>query len=196
MTYAELAERIRVGASTKVVGALVREMAATMLGAEEAARERLSGAVLTPRTGNLRRSIVSVVDDPAGYVVTGRLRAGGGAKEVGYARIHEEGGVILPVNARALAFPTQLAKTAVGANKVASPRQIPGLRLVWHKGSPRGYLVKDIVGRRARSEIWFILVGRVTMPKRPYLRPSVDEAARDMGPRMTRAVHRALGMAP
>lgn len=194
MTYGQLAARIREAALTKVGPALAAEMATTMLEAEGLAKGRLGGQVLNPRTGNLRRSLASFVEAESALKLRGVLRAGGGARDVRYARIHEEGGTILPVNARALAIPTKFAQTAVGASKYASPRQVPGLRYVWPKGSPRGYLIRDVGGRNARSEIWFILVGRVTMPARPYLAPSRDEAARDIGTRMARAAHRALGL--
>lgn len=129
---------------------------------------------------------------------SGILRAGGGTRDVQYARIHEEGGTILPKQARALAIPTRFARTQAGVSRVASPRQVAGLRMVWPKGSPRGYLVKDIAGgrgRRARTEIWFILVGRVVMPRRPYLAPSVAEAWQGIEGRMVAAVHRVLGLA-
>jgi phage gpG-like protein len=98
---------------------------------------KLSGQVLNQRTGALAASLFSRVTDDASGVVG----------EVGvnrpYARIHEYGGVIEPVNALALRF------------------QINGQ---------------------------WVMVKRVVMPERSYLRSTLAEMSDEIRTRLTAAV--------
>lgn len=194
MTGEEFATRLRAAAERRVERELRAEMGATVADAENRAKARLSGAVLNVRAGYLRRSIVGLVDAPTGLTLVGRVRAGGGTKEVSYARIHEEGGTIRPRNGRFLAIPTD--NVPGGMTKVG-PRDIPNLRFVEIRGGAMGMLVRDRAGRGkagtgARADVMFWLVHRVDVPKRPYLLPSVQEASADFPDRMREAVNRAL----
>lgn len=84
--------------------AIVQKMYAAVAAIEAKTKENLSGPVLKVRTGRLRASIKSDVQDQ-GTAVTGTV----GSYGVPYARIQEFGGttgphVILPVKAQVLAF--------------------------------------------------------------------------------------------
>lgn len=88
--------------------------------------DKLSGQVLNAQTGNLRDSITETVSDDASGV-----KAIVGSSVI-YAAIHEFGGIIEPVNAKALRF--------------------------------------EIDGR-------FIMVQRVVMPERSFLRSTLADRA-------------------
>lgn len=191
MTFDQFRARIRAAGETRLQAALRREMATTVEDAVGRAKDRLGGDVLMVRTGNLRRSITGEVVRADASGVEGVVMAGGGPRSVRYAAIHEYGGIIRPTKAKALAIPLQRAKTASGVGRYASPRQVQGLALLWPKGSPRGWLVK----RKKRStEFWFMLVRRVVIPERPYVRPSVREAVTGLRSRVHDAFADALGV--
>jgi len=72
----------------------------------------ISGQVLTPRTGNLRRRVFSTVTKRGtGWV----LRVG--VHGVPYAAIHEMGGVVKAKSGKWLTIPLEGAKTAVGVTR-------------------------------------------------------------------------------
>lgn len=102
--------------------------------AGEISRNYLSGQRLNRRTGTLARSIV-------GQTITFRglpaMRVGvirGPA--LAYAAAQEFGAVITPRRAKALAIPTDEAKTAAGVERYGGPRNFPGeLRFVPFRNS-------------------------------------------------------------
>ncbi len=191
MTFDQFRARLQSAAETRLHAALRREMATTVEDAVGRAKARLGGDVLMVRTGNLRRSITGEVVRADASGIEGAVMAGGGPRAVRYAAIHEYGGTIRPVNAKALAIPLKRAQNPNKSAKYASPRQVQGLTLIWPKGSPRGWLVK----RKKRStEFWFKLVRKVTIPERPYVRPSVREAVTGLRGRVHDAFTDALGL--
>ena len=103
MTPGELAVELR-GAPASILKTLAREVRAAGLRAEGQARENV-GARLQVRSGQLRRSVqADLVEEGPGALLL-RLRAGGGTKELAYARVQELGGTIRPRNGRFLAIP-------------------------------------------------------------------------------------------
>lgn len=86
------------------------------------------------------------------------------------AAIHQYGGVVRPKGGRALAIP--LTRQAVTAG---SPRRMPGLVLVWPKGSKAGWLQTAPQGRK-KVVRHFLLVAKVTIPARPFLGWNSDMA--------------------
>jgi phage gpG-like protein len=89
----------------KLRTALVRKVTALALKLEAKVKDKLTNKVLHVRTGALRRSIFSQVDDTA-TSVTGKVGSSGDVK---YAAIHEFGGrtrahIIEPKKAKVLAF--------------------------------------------------------------------------------------------
>lgn len=193
MTFDEFATRLQVAATKRVAAEVHREMGTVVEEAIGLAKGRLGGAVLNTRSGNLRRSITGEVVPTSSAAVEGKVRAGGGDRDVRYARIHELGGVIVPKNGKFLAIPTNLAP---GGQTKHGPRDVPDLRFVPIRGGAMGLLVRERRGRHGlRSEILYILVRRVQIPKRPYMEPSVREATVDMGDRMREAMNRAVGAA-
>ena len=90
---------------SKVHAALLRKVTALDLKLEAKVKQKLSGEVLNVRTGALRASIFSAVEDNTSSIF-GKVASTGDVK---YARIHEYGGTtppheILPSKAKALAF--------------------------------------------------------------------------------------------
>lgn len=199
MTFAEYADRLRLAGTKRLQAAMHTEMATTVEDAIGRTQERLGGAVLRVRSGNLRRSITGVTEMENGPVAIGKVRAGGGQRDVRYARIHELGGVITPNGnsgggGKFLAIPTSMAP---GGQTKHTARDVPGLRFQPIRGGSMGLLVRDNPGakrggRGARSDILYILVRRVTMPARPYLRPSVMEANAGLADRMRQAMNQLM----
>lgn len=165
-------------------------MVETGLKAEGAAKLAVTSggkSGLNARSGALRNSIRSVVRDISGVGQSEmELSAGGrfGGNDVRYARIHELGGTIRPKRANNLAIPTSAAKTAAGVSRVPSPRD---MALSWApmKGGP-GMLVDE------SGTPMFILRKSVTIPARPYLKPSLDGAVQGFRARLGTAMARAL----
>lgn len=81
---------------------------------------------------------------------------------VEYAALHQYGNVIRPKKAKALTIP--LTAEAVNAGRA---RSFPGgLKLVWPKGKPFGWLVQD---KGKVSIMHYMLVPKSTVPARPFL---------------------------
>lgn len=94
-----------------------------------------------------------------------------------YARLMQEGGIVRPKTAKALAIPlTREARKA--ASNVASIRDIPNLVFLPSKGKPEtiGVLGKVAKGTSKKTGVqkgdfvpWFALRKSVTIPARPFL---------------------------
>jgi phage gpG-like protein len=117
-------------------------------------------------TGYLRQSITWILNDKAL-----RLRVGTG---VIYGRILELGGPVRPVKAKMLSVPiSKEAKKHKG-----SPRIFPKpLQMIQRKGGPP-LLIEERKGGchgGQRCIIHYVLVPKVVIAKRPYLRPTLEE---------------------
>ena len=171
-----LAEASRGGALHKLVRGELHRLAKT---AERAAKLRVTGGnPLNTRSGRLRSSIRSGVrgGTKGGHkgTIEGWLRAGGSSRkgQVKYARIHEEGGVIVPRKAKWLTIPVGPAKTKAGVAR-GGARSFKSLMFMPDFKDPqKAYLI-----HRFSGALFFILVKRVVIPKRPFLKPSIEEAA-------------------
>jgi len=145
--------------------------------------------IFRQRSGQLRRSSEANLEEQNGQLA---IRARNRAR---YARAQELGGVIEPVTSKFLRIPTENAMTAQGIDKMPGPLRATApegfFQLVRTKAG-RLMLVHDVGGRNARSEIWYWLVPRVTLPPRPFLRPAVDEAMKVASTRIAKAIRRAL----
>ena len=183
-----LAEASTGGALRRLVRSTLKDAA---FGAERAAKLRVTGGnPLNSRSGRLRASIRSGArsgsrSTQAG-TIEGFLRAGGPSRRgvVRYARLQEFGskGPITPKKGKWLAIPTKAQKTAAGVSR-GGPRTVQGL---WfHQTHPdKAYLLKRIGradrrhrARRGKNIALFLLLKSVVVPARPFLRPSIDEAA-------------------
>lgn len=92
-----------------------------------------------------------------------------GAELVTIARANEYGVTIKPKNKKFLALPTENARGK-------RPRDFGDqLKFIPIQGGTKGLLVKEVGGRRARSEVFFILVKSVTIPERSFLRAGFDK---------------------
>jgi len=91
-----------------------------------------------------------------------------------YARIHEQGGVITPKSAKALAVPIHPE-----AKKASGPRSFSDLVFIPRAGKPP-LLARIRAGgpkraREATMDVMYVLLKSVTLPPRPYLRPSLTK---------------------
>lgn len=165
-----------------VRGIIAREAQRVGLRAQRLVREGyLTGQRLQVRSGRLRASVEYDVRDE-GAAVTLALRAGGGAKDVRYARLQEYGGIVKPVVAKYLAIPVGPALTGRGTPRYPSPRDVPGLTFALsRRGQPM--LVKRSDERRGKrrtaqaGEVWYLLRRSVTIRGVHYLRDARDAAA-------------------
>jgi len=95
---------------------------------------------------------------------------------VEYARIHEFGGMIRPVTKKALAVPIGVQGRRAARN--AGSAGIGSLNLTFIDRSSKGLpplLVKppgNAERKGAKTEVLFVLLPSVYMPKRPYMRPT------------------------
>lgn len=89
-----------------------------------------------------------------------------------YAAIQEFGGTIVPVDAGALTVPIHpLAKKA--ASMGLGARSFPDLVLIERVGRPPLLVrIKD-KGRNKRFDIMYVLLPKVVIPAKPYLRPAL-----------------------
>ena len=90
-----------------------------------------------------------------------------------YAKIQEFGGRIVPKKAKFLAVPVGVAGQRAARDAKGDLRSLQ-LR-VQRTASGKLLLVRDVGGRHAKTEILFVLVKSVTLPARPYFRPSIAE---------------------
>lgn len=135
-----------------------------------------SNATTAPRVraGTLRRAIRGRVELQGTVLVALTLSAGEDSPAAAYASVQEKGATIRPRRGRFLAIPLGPALTASGVAKVKSPREVADLRFQPLRGGAMGMLVKDHKGRRARSELWFLLVRSVTVPATRFLGRAMD----------------------
>lgn len=156
--------------------------------AEKKAKHKAS-AVLTPRTGHLVQSITGRAKKGRGEIVIS-LRAGGGRKDVKYAKTHEQDGkrgsrlVIKPKSSKFLTIPVHpKLKTAAGVRRYPSARDVPGLTFAQ---SLRG---QPLLLHHKTGEVWYLLRKSVVIESRPFLRPTVDLIRK----KMLKDIAKALG---
>ena len=132
---------------------------------------------LNVRSGRLRGSISgSAMKGTRGNVVL-QLQAGGRDKDVSYARIHEEGGTIRPVNAKFLTIPiSDKLFTGAGVQRYKSVRDVPDPLTFGQSRKGQPLLLHEVTG-----EVCYILKKQVKIPRRPYLKPAVDRVSREIG---------------
>lgn len=180
----EWSRELRAIARTTLPAELRREAIRAALDGEGKAKRRISGTPLHSRTGLLRRSIRGTVPAgrDAGDVVV-RLEA-----SPKYAATHEYGATIKPTRSRYLAIPLGAMKTRAGVSRVPSPRSVPDA-FFWQSKAGNKFIA------RARPdggiEPLFLLREQVRIKARPFIRPSLAEAAAGLRRRLGAAVRRA-----
>lgn len=175
------------------LGTVVRPpMVEVAIDAQRRATDRVSGPVLNVRTNRLRSSIAGTVQDGS----TGGmsmpevvLAAGGrtGGDDVKYARIHELGGDIRPRKGQFLTIPVHPSlKTAAGVSRYASARMVPGLTYA------KTLAGQSLLVHEETGEVYYILRRLVRVKARPYLQPSLREAAPELRPLILASLRRYL----
>ena len=187
-------KRISVEAVRAAVG-IAFQRGATKVGGF-IAKNFLSGQVLRRRTGNLARSVEGVYEVSDGLP---RLRVGVFKSPArNYARIQEFGGIIKPVKAKSLAVPVGAgAITPAGVPKYASPREYPGeLQYIpINRGNVAAILVDPQEKSKAEGESMkatYLLLRRVRVKARPFLRPGVMAFLPELTAEVSRAVRKAI----
>jgi hypothetical protein len=208
ITIEEWTQRLKALGADGIKRAMSVPMAKLALSAEADAK-RNATSMLSVRTGRLRSSI-SARSGYTGDAWELRLRAGGGDKDLSYARIQELGGTVRPKKGKFLAIPVGPALTGAGVAKFASARDAPGLVLVQSRGGnfllvkaetergPAGTSAKT--GRATRGkltskagEVWYVLRTSVTIPPHPYLGNALAAARLKLAP-MLRASFRTAAL--
>ena len=183
-----LGERLA-AVQARLQSTLTKEVTKTALLSERAAKLLLTGVSLNVRSGRLRGSVQSEVKTESdGWQLA--LRAGGGARDVRYAAIHEYGGTIRPINGKYLAIPLPIARTAAGVSRYKSPRDM-GNKLRFAMSQSGQPMLVEAKGPNA-GRPWYVLRRSVTMPARPYLRPALNEQGAALEARLEAAMKRAI----
>jgi len=160
-------------------------LVAGALSAEARAKKNVTGSIggISARTGRLRASIAAGVREKPGSADL-FLRAGGNSKggaQVRYARIHEYGGTVTPKKGKFLTIPVGPALTAAGVSRYATARDVPDL--VFAQTLRGQFVLGKNKGKRGGTkgkegfEVWYLLRTSVTIPKRPYLLPALEDEA-------------------
>lgn len=140
----------------------------------------LSGQLLKRRTGNLAQSIVGFSEDVAGVpaIRVGVLRG----PALAYAAAQELGATIRPKRAKALAIPTDEAKTPAGVDRYGGPRNYPGdLKFIPFRNSGvaiGGLFAAETLasGLSLRSgRLLYVLVREVRIEAKHFLRDGVNQ---------------------
>lgn len=186
MTVQEFTARIRELAEGRLARAIVGEASRLAMETEGQAK-LLARTRLRVRSGNLGRSIVGSVTD--GWPVVGlSLKAGGGTKEVGYARLQEYGGTVRPKGHPFLAIPVGPALTPSGVPRFPlGPRSVPGLTFVPIRGGAMGLLVRgNSVNRygargtkKAFGQVFYVLQRSSTVTGKRFMRDPWEQLERE-----------------
>lgn len=177
----------------------VRELVADVAGQTgarlvELAREELH-TQLTSRSRGLELSIRAEVE-VEGDLARIHLLAGGEYQglSIRYARAHEWGATIRPVNRKYLTIPLEAALNGAGQARYASVQQMPFAEFRIVKGDDG---VKRLLVVDARNDVaWYVLVTQVTLPERPYLRPALQRGLAEVPERFAAvAASRLVGEA-
>lgn len=171
--------------------AIYRHLRGVALTGEARAKEN---ATTSPRvrSGVLRRSIRGELDIEGDGVVLGLSAGDNGTAAERYAMLQERGGRIVPRDGQWLAIPTGPALTGAGVARYSSARQVAGLRVQPIRGGTMGLLVKDVGGRRARSEVWFYLVRSAQVPATRFLARAWEPTVADARTEAQRALDEVL----
>lgn len=150
----------------------------------EMARSKYDEAGLQVRTGALKNSIEALPIRRTEHEIIGTVVAG---QKLKYAKIHEFGGIIKPINAAFLAIPIGEAKTAAGVARF-SPRQITA-------AGYDGSFVKGgiLFGKRGKDAVpLFVLRSSVKIPARPFMRPALAAIQVQARSQLREAVHKGI----
>jgi len=149
-------------------------------------RQKLSGQVLNRRTGMLARSIKDRVISNINELYT---QIG---TDVPYAGIHERGGTITPKHGRWLWIPTKSVQTKAGVTRQGI-RDYVNEPDTFFQLTKRGTLgLFRNMGKGNPPDLLFIAKSYVNIPKRPYMRPSLEDNRNLIISRIKKAIGESL----
>ena len=141
--------------------------------ADYIAEHKLSGQKLNARTGMLKKSIQR--SGAKKVTVMGDNIVGTVGTNMEYSVIHEYGGTIRPKHSKYLAIPLDAALTAKGVAR-GRPRDFKD---TFFAVSKKGNLI--MFGKSMGKVVpLFAMKKEVKIPKRPYMKPSLQEKAGDI----------------
>jgi phage gpG-like protein len=183
---AELVDKLSALDPTKRGNAITRIFRAVVTEAELYMKENvLSGQTLKVRTGNLRRSIGSRIENNSVGIIGSGVRQGA---RMPYADIHETGGVIRAKAGKYLAIPLSAAQTK-GRVARARPRDYDNT-FVARSRSGNLIIFQRKLGSAAKA--LFVLKKSVTIPARPYMTRTAENIADRVMDIMSRSISRQL----
>lgn len=134
-------------------------------------RENSKGKAQAGSKGSLRNSVSIIADN-------GRFGVQVGGPSAPYAAIHEYGGIITPKNAKYLTVPA-------GPKYVGKRAREFDLQFIQFKSGAKALVLKsaleilagrkNVGGKLPKDAVAFWLRDSVTMPKRPYIEPAIQE---------------------
>ena len=161
-------------ASSEVIEVFAGGLAFAAAAGAESVREQLNlgqlGLTMQHPGDGLAAGLDSWMVNRTGPVAALGIRAGHSAGR--YARILNDGGVIVPKTAKALAVPI-----SDEAKKYESPRDMDGLEMIPRKGRPP-LLVRKLTrrGNFTGMQVHWILLASVTIPAFGWFDKGVDNA--------------------
>lgn len=153
---------------------------------ENRVKENLRGPILNVRTGELWKSIGTLVSQKQG-TLAGNIGSGQRTgKPLVYANILETGGIIRPVKRQWLTIPTQFAQTkAKAGNKRA--REVKNSFFAWVDGN-----LTLFEGGHRKPIPMFVLKKRVKIPAKHYLTISVTQGQQEAYNQIVRGLSEVL----
>ena len=150
-TLEEMAQPLRTYSRGELLSALHKTALRYAAMSEKKAKHKAS-AVLTPRTGHLVQSITGRAKKRNNEIVIA-LNAGGGRKDVKYAKVHEQGG-------------------KRGTFFTIRPKNFPPGKLIFPVGEEAFTPVGVARGDSEDKNVKWVSVNQVRIPSRPFLRPT------------------------
>lgn len=190
----EWAEHLRNQADKELRENLKREFTKASLVAEREGK-LLAGQSMRVRTGRLRSSVKAIIRNDTDNIEL-RLRAGGGgAREVKYARIQEQGGRVAPRRGQYLAIPLPAALTAAGVlrGEFASRgglRSVPDL-FVFRARSGKLFLARH--NGKDLQLLFHLRREPVTIRPKRFLSMAIERARQSLPPALQSVVQVAVG---
>lgn len=134
-------------------------------------RANSKGGAVAGSKGSLRNSVAIITDN-------GRFGVQVGGPSAPYAAIHEYGGLIHPKKAKYLTVPA-------GPRYVGKRAREFNLQFIQFKSGAKALVLKsalailagrkNVGGKLPKNAVAFWLRESVTMPKRPYIEPAIEE---------------------
>jgi len=167
-----------------IAPALAKAMEAGVKRGEQYAKNYVYGdSGLTRRSGQLGRSLKGTVNISGGHI-QGKLTT-----DAVHAPTHEHGATIVPKRVQWLTIPTEFAKTAAGVTRGGARTFSNTFFLKPGKGR-----TNPLIMQKQGKEVipLFVLKKSVTIPARPFMRPSAMQTKKYIEEEIPKRIKRAM----